>query len=67
MAGGRYLTIVRRGWTKDGLAKKIEESLEPWEPEDIVSINYMDQPLYIWGRRNSALITVCIREEQDRQ
>jgi hypothetical protein len=54
--------MVRRGWTEEGLAKNVEEALEPFEPDGIVSINYMDQPLYIWGRRNSALITVRLED-----
>lgn len=28
--------------------------------------NYMDQPLYLFGRRNSALITLAVRRDSDR-
>jgi hypothetical protein len=63
VSNGRYLTMVRRGWTKEGLARAIERALEDFAPDEIVSINYMDQPLYVFGRRNSALITICIRRE----
>lgn len=54
----RYLTLVCRGWSKESLARKIEMALEPWDANEIISIVYQDQPLYILGRRNSALITV---------
>lgn len=59
----RYLTYVCRGWTKDSLAMKIDDVLKPYATDEIVSIVYQDQPLYIFGRRNSALITVLRADE----
>jgi hypothetical protein len=55
----QYLVIVLRGWTKEGLAVKIRERLDPFPQESIVILEAGVDFQFPWPfRRNWALIVV---------
>lgn len=54
-----YVVFVVRAYTKEKLAERIQERLNYYEPEDIISINvFADSWVTPFWRRNSAVITV---------
>ncbi len=55
----RYFAFVVKGWSKEKLATRLAERLEPFLPEEILSITYaIDLHFFAPWRRNSALVVV---------
>ncbi len=59
MPNRQYHAILLKAWTKDTLAVRIEEALEPYAPESIVSIETrVDFQFFVPWRRDWAMIVV---------
>jgi hypothetical protein len=55
----RYAVYVRRAWTRDGIAGKMQEVLDPFPPSAIVSVDTKIDFQFFWPfRRNSSVIVV---------
>jgi hypothetical protein len=55
----KYPVYVLRAWTKEGLAQKLWELLEPWQREEIVSVRVGVDFLFFWPfRRNWAIVVL---------
>ncbi len=66
MAASQYRVVVLKDWSKDGLAAKIAETLEPYAPEEIVSIYPQVDFQWPWPwRRNWAMIVLKTLEPGD--
>jgi hypothetical protein len=59
MAQLQYRVVLLKAWTKDTLATKIERTLDPYAPDEIVSIEArVDFQFFVPWRRDWALIVV---------
>jgi hypothetical protein len=53
------VTFILRAWDKEGLADKITKAIEPYPPEQVVSIRCgIDFQFFFPLRRNWALVVV---------
>lgn len=63
MSERQYTVWVVRAWTKEGLARALKESLDPWPRDAIVSIRAGSEPPYFFWRRNWSLIVMSDPDE----
>ena len=59
MAASQYRVVLLKAWTKDTLALKIQQTLEPYTQDEIVSVEARVDFQFFWPwRRDWALLVL---------